>query len=182
MITNNIKGGKTHETFIIDVGKAIRDASVGAEEFKKGRVLGQYEYIPITKANKKIVIPLIHFCREKGRNLVIITHWAGIYETRKNAQGYPENIKIGREPDARDWIRDLVTWRIDFLKPQESGFDAKFIVDFQKAPGSQYFKLDITDKDLYEIISDRERLDEEKEVFRKLNRKRQMAEKAEAKK
>lgn len=169
------EGWKNHETLIIDVGKAIRESSVRAEETKKGRQLGQFEYIPITKGNKSLIIPLVHFCRQNGRNLIIITHWSGIYETRKNAQGFDENVKIGREPDVKEWLRDLVTWRIDFLKPDESGFDEKFIVDFQKAPGKQYFKLDITDKNLFEIISDKERLAEEQELFRRLRRKAMLA-------
>ena len=177
-----LEGYKYHDSLIIDVGKAIRDASVKTEEIKKGHILGQFEYIPITKSEKALIIPLIHFCRKRGKNLVIITHWEGIYETRKNAQGYDTNVRIGKQPDIKSWMRDLVTWRIDFLKPAESGFDEKFIVDFTKAPGSQYFKLDITDKNLYEIISDPERLEEEKESFRKLKRKQQLAQKSEGKK
>lgn len=174
-------GYEYHETLVIDVGKAVREASIRAEEFKKGRTLGQYEYIPITKSNKALLIPLIHFCRQNGRNLIIITHWEGKYETRKNAQGYDESVRIGQYPDVKEWLRDLVTWRIDFLKPDESGFDGKFIVDFQKAPGEQYFKLDITDKNLYEIISSPETLNEEKEVFRKIKRKQLLAEKEDKK-
>ena len=177
-----LEGYKYHDSLIIDVGKAIRDASVRTEEIKKGHILGQFEYIPITKSEKALIIPLIHFCRKRGKNLVIITHWEGIYETRKNAQGFDTNVRIGKQPDIKSWMRDLVTWRIDFLKPNESGFDGRFIVDFTKAPGSQYFKLDITDKNLYEIISDPERLEEEKESFRKLKRKQQLAQKSEGKK
>ena len=177
-----LEGYQFHDSLIIDVGKAIRDASVRTEEIKKGHILGQFEYIPITKSEKALIIPLIHFCRKRGKNLVIITHWEGIYETRKNAQGYDTNVRIGKQPDIKSWMRDLVTWRIDFLKPAESGFDEKFIVDFTKAPGSQYFKLDITDKNLYEIISNPEKLEEEKEDFRKLKRKQQLAEKSEGKK
>jgi hypothetical protein len=177
-----LEGYQFHETLIIDVGKAIRDASVRTEEIKKGHNLGQFEYIPITKANKNLLLPLIHFCRREGKNLVIITHWAGVYVTKKNAQGFDENVKVGREPDVKDWLRDKVTWRIDFLKPDESGFEGKFIVNFTKAPGAQYFKLDITDKNIYDIISSPEALDAEKEVFRKLKRKQQLATKSEAKK
>ena len=177
-----LEGYQYNDTLIIDVGKAIRDASVRTEEIKKGHILGQFEYIPITKSEKALIIPLIHFCRKRGKNLVIITHWEGIYETRKNAQGYDTNVRIGKQPDIKSWMRDLVTWRIDFLKPAESGFDGRFIVDFTKAPGSQYFKLDITNKNLYEIISNPERLEEEKESFRKLKRKQQLAEKTEGKK
>lgn len=175
-------GHQYHDTLIIDVGKAIREASIRAEEFKKGRTLGQYEYIPITKGNKQLLVPLIHFCRQEGKNLVIITHWEGVYEVRKNAQGFDESIQIGRTPDVKDWLKDLVTWRIDFLKPAESGFDEKFIIDFQKAPGEQYFKLDITNKNLYDIISNKDRLEEEKELFRQLRMKKIIAEKKEEKK
>lgn len=177
-----LEGYDYFESFIIDVGKAIRDASIKTEEIKKGRTLGQFEYIPITKNLKLLLIPLIHFCRKRGKNLVLITHWEGIYETRKNAQGFDISVQIGQQPDIKSWIRDLVTWRIDFLKPQESGFDEKFIIDFQKAPGEQYFKLDITNKNLFEIISNPEILNEEKEIFRQLRMKRILAEKKEEKK
>lgn len=177
-----LEGYQYHDSLIIDVGKAIREASIRSEESKKGRGLGQYEYIPITKANKQLIVPLIHFCRSRGINLAFITHWEGRYEIRKNAQGYDESVQVGRHPDIKEWMRDLVTWRIDFLKPDESGYDEKFIIDFQKAPGEQYFKLDITNKNLYEIISNQERLAEEKEQFRQLRMKKIIAMKKEEKK
>ena len=169
------EGYKNRDTLIIDVGKEMWDAAWGAEEEIKGRALGQVEYIPITKAEKKQLVPMIHFCRTHGKNLVIITHWGGVYVERRDPRtGYPTNVKIREEPDIKDWIRDLMGWRVDLLKPQQSGFEGRFIADFQKAPGSQYFKIDITDQSLYEIISNPKRLAEGKENYRKLLRKREI--------
>lgn len=167
------EGYKLKDTLIIDVGKAIREASIRDEEEKKGRSLGKIEYIPITKANKKLLKPLIHFCRTHGKNLIFITHWEGIYKTIIK-DGYEDTVQIGRTADIKEWIRNLVSWRIDFLKPDESGFDEKFILYFNKAPGEQYYSIDLTNDNLYEILSNPEILQDKKDEFRKTERIRQI--------
>lgn len=171
-------GFNKKDTFIIDVGKEMWDAAWGSVEQKKGKGLSQKEFIPITKKEKKRLKPFIYWCQNHGKNLVIVTHWGGKY---KDIDQWT-SICVDYEPDVKQWIRDLVAWRIDMIKPKETGgIENCFIADFQKAPGSQYFKIDITDKSLFEIIDNPELLAEEKANFKSFLRKRELDAKKEGK-
>lgn len=144
------------KTLVFDTAKALWDIAWGRKEQEKGRKLGKPEFIPITSELKSWVLDLVHWCRKYGRNLVFTSHTTGIY---KDIDEFT-TLQIGEQPDAKYWIREAVSWRIDMLKPETSGFDNRFIAFFSKAPGKQYFYIDLTGKRLFDVISNKESLAE----------------------
>ncbi len=111
---------------------------------------------------------LIRDIRNLKKNLILITHWTPRYETYKNEKGYPQSHIVGRKIDVKEWLLDAVTWIVNFEKPEESGYDGKFIVYLDKAPRNQYAKIDITKKSLFQIINNLEIFDKEVEAFNKI--------------
>jgi hypothetical protein len=165
-------GAKTHKTIVFDTAYWIRESRVAVEEAIKGRRLMKFDYRPITEAEEKLLYELIEFCRKYERNLILITHWTGKYQTIKNDKGYGDSELIGEIPDIKEWYIDAMTWKIDFLKPEESNFDKKYIIYLDKSPRYQYSKLDITNKNLFDIINNLESFEKEINEYKKLEEKK----------
>jgi hypothetical protein len=160
------KGYKTHQTLVIDTAYWLRDTRTRVEEKLKGKdKLDWYEYSPITKDIQEVIFELLRDLRDLHRNLILITHWTDKYKSFKDERGHPESHVVGRKPDVKEWILDASTWIVDFLKPEESGFEGKYIVYFDKAPRFQYKHIDITDKSLFNIINDLDSFEEAVEEF-----------------
>lgn len=147
-------GYKNHRTFIIGKSSHLRKARTTKEEEKKGRRITKFEYRPITEDMQELIYDLIRHCRKRKCNLILISHWENKYEAIKRDGKYNDSEVVGEQPDVKDWIKQAVTWRIDFLKPDESDQEGRYIVYFDKAPRNQYKYVDITDQSLFEIIND----------------------------
>jgi len=161
-------GAKTHQTIVFDTTLWIREARVAVEEAKKGRRITKFEYRDVSEDEQSLLYDLIQFCRDYERNLIFVTHWTGKYQSIKNDKGYTDSELIGEIPDVKDWYLDAVTWRVDFLKPEESNYDNKYIIYLDKAPRHQYCKLDITNKNLFDIVNNLEVFEKEVSEFKKL--------------
>jgi len=174
------EGYKTHDTMIFDVIKAFWDAAWGAAEQKKGKQLGKPEFIPITQEIKSWFIPFMDWCDEMGKNLIMISHTTGKYI---DVDKY-NSIMVGEVPDAKYWIRELVSWRIDLQSPEQLNweFGNDFIAYFAKAPGQQNYQIDLTGKRLFDILKDPLMLDAERESLRMRIKKKKLKAKKEAKK
>jgi hypothetical protein len=162
-------GYKNHRTFVIGKGALMRSSRVAVEEAAKNRRITKFEYRPVTENNQELIYDLMKECRKKQLNLIIISHWDFKYMTIKNDSGYTDSEAVGEIPDVKEWIVRAVTWRVDFLKPEESGYEGKFVVYLDKAPRHQYAKIDITNKSLFEIINDLELFDKEVEDFKHID-------------
>lgn len=164
------EGHKTHNTLVIDTAFWLRDTRTTVEKKKKGKdKLDWYEYGPITEDIQETIYDLLRDVRDLRRNIIFITHWRAKYHTFKDERGHPESHIVGRTPDVKEWLLDAVTWIVNFEKPEESGYDGKFIIYFDKAPRYQYAKIDITNKSLYEIINDLDVFDKEVEAFKHID-------------
>lgn len=151
------KGYENHKTFVIGKGFMLRKSRGALEEFDKGRRITKFEWRPVTEDEQEIIYDLIKKCRDKKLNLINISHW-----------GYQDSDSE-RSPDVKEWIEQIVTWRIDFLKPEESGYEGRYIVYLDKAPRHQYAKIDITNKNFYEIINNLEAFDKAVEEFKNID-------------